>query len=84
MECRVANVELDVGDVLVIYTDGVTEATGAGGEEFGEERLIELLRSSHDALASDIINRVVTRVREFSAVGEQHDDITVLVARPLA
>ena len=43
-QCEIAEVELAAGDTLVLYTDGVTEATNADGEEFGESRLLDILR----------------------------------------
>jgi sigma-B regulation protein RsbU (phosphoserine phosphatase) len=78
-ECAVAEVILEPGDVLVIYTDGVTEATDAKGEEFGEDRLISVLKESKGQRAADLLQHVIYNVREFSP-GEQGDDITLIVA----
>ncbi|HUI43952.1 MAG TPA: PP2C family protein-serine/threonine phosphatase, partial [Terriglobia bacterium] len=79
-ECAAAEVRLGAGDTLVLYTDGVTEAERAEGEEFGECRLIETLRRQIHLPAPDLIGAVVAAVREFSK-GEQADDITLVVAR---
>jgi len=74
--CRM---QLEAGDLLVIFSDGVTEAV-CGDEEFGEERLIgELVRLKDDP-ADTIVSRLLARVQEFSA-GAQSDDLTLLVAR---
>ena len=79
-ECSVAEVQLFPGDLLVLYTDGVTEATNADGQEFGESRLIDALRAHfHDAPAS-LVDVIVRAVQQFGN-GEQADDITLVVAR---
>jgi sigma-B regulation protein RsbU (phosphoserine phosphatase) len=79
-ECSVAQVQLAVGDTLVLYTDGVTEAESPEGQEFGESRLLETLRAQIHLPVSDLIAAVVTAVGKFSG-GEQADDITLVVAR---
>lgn len=65
-ECAAAEVALHAGDALVLYTDGVTEAESVAGEEFGERRLIETLRSHVTLPASELIETVVAAVRKFS------------------
>jgi serine phosphatase RsbU (regulator of sigma subunit) len=77
---NVAEVQLAPGDTLVLYTDGVTEAAGADGEEFGESRLLEVLRSHYAMPVQPLLEAVETAVQQFSG-GEQADDITVVVAR---
>jgi putative ABC transport system permease protein len=70
--------ELDVrpGDLLVLFTDGVTEALNAAGEEFGEERLRDLLRAAVGASASEVSERLAAVMRDWLANAEQHDDLT--------
>ena len=46
-QCEIAEVQLAPGDTLVLYTDGITEATNADGEEFGESHLLDALISRH-------------------------------------
>ena len=79
-ECSVAELELAAGDVLVIYTDGVSEAADDKEEEFGETRLIEVARSHPQHSADDILDAVLASVQGFSQ-GEQADDMTLIVAR---
>ncbi len=79
-DCGVEEVQLDAGDLLVFYSDGVTEAVSDDGEEFGEERLLEAVRACHDRPASELLERVVDRVRVWSGV-EQEDDLTLVLAR---
>jgi serine phosphatase RsbU (regulator of sigma subunit) len=79
-ECEIAEVVLNPGDTLVLYTDGVTEARSAEGEEFGESRLLDTLRSHCDLAVGALLQEVVKAVEQFSG-GEQLDDITLLIAR---
>ncbi len=69
------------GDLLVIFTDGVVEAQNAGGEEYGESRLLELLRPAPAASAQENLNRLIASVDTFVGTARQHDDITCLVLR---
>lgn len=78
-DCSVAEIQLSSGDILAIYTDGVTEAANHEEEEFGEERLISLLRDSQGLGSSESLHRILKSVQEF-APGEQADDITTIIA----
>ena len=78
-ECSLGRLQLGAGDLLVAYSDGVTEAS-RGVEQFGEERLIETLRSRADASPERVVSAILERVQEFSG-GSQSDDLTLLVAR---
>jgi sigma-B regulation protein RsbU (phosphoserine phosphatase) len=75
---EVESTSLDSGDTLLLFTDGVTEAMNTAREEFGEERLISLLKSYADKSASTIINTIVEETTRFQPAGEQHDDITLV------
>jgi sigma-B regulation protein RsbU (phosphoserine phosphatase) len=79
-ECSVQEVQLTPGDLLVLYTDGVTEATDAEGEEFGEARLIQSLRAHRDCPAASLLEMIVDDVQKFTS-GEQNDDITLVIAQ---
>ena len=80
-DCCVAERELHPGDVLVIYTDGISEAAAAeDAEEFGEERLIQSVRAYRTQPAAEMLDRLVTDVQRFSQ-GEQADDMTLIVGR---
>ncbi len=79
-ECTVAETSLNPGDTLLLYTDGVTEAANAGGEEFGESRLVEALCLHHDMNAQPLLDSIIQAVQTFSDE-EQADDITLVVAR---
>jgi serine phosphatase RsbU (regulator of sigma subunit) len=78
--CRTGELQLRPGDLFVIYSDGITEALNKRDEEFGEERLLEVMRRSRDLSASRIVTDVFEEVRRFSG-DQQHDDVTLIVAR---
>ena len=78
--CTVEHCAMQPGDVLALYTDGVTEAFNNEEEEFGEARLIEALRKHHAEPAASIVAAIVEEVRNFGTQ-EQNDDITLIVAR---
>ncbi len=75
------SIELQPGTLLVIFTDGITEAVNSADEEFGEERLIEMLNECRSCAPDEIYRRVVARVRQWQGDLKQHDDITLIVAR---
>jgi sigma-B regulation protein RsbU (phosphoserine phosphatase) len=74
-------IRLEPGDLLVAFTDGITEPENSYGEEFGEQRLFELLRRSAHLPPAEIISTVMAAVHEWTASPEQPDDMTVLIAR---
>ena len=71
--------QLNPGDLLVVYSDGVTEAN-RGEEEFGEARLIDELRANRRRPVAEIVPAVLASVQRFST-GDQYDDFTLLAAR---
>jgi sigma-B regulation protein RsbU (phosphoserine phosphatase) len=73
--------KLQKNDLIVAYTDGVVEARNIAGEEFGFERLQELIIRNRYLKASDIIDKIINAVFEFSHGTVQHDDTTVLVVK---
>ena len=70
--------KLNPGDHLVLFTDGVSEALNAAGEEFGEERIRALLKANAGTSTADILARLLDAVLSFSANVPQHDDITIM------
>lgn len=66
------------GDRVVFFTDGVTESCDDGGDEFGEARLLQLLQEHRAASASQLQERILASVGEFSR-GHWQDDATLLV-----
>ena len=72
---------LDAGDLLIAYTDGISEAMTAEDEEWGEDRMLEATPHRGNASASEVIAKVFYAADEFTAGAEQHDDMTLLVMK---
>jgi serine phosphatase RsbU (regulator of sigma subunit) len=75
------SITLEAGDLVVICSDGVTEARNAAGDEFGRDRLLEAMAGCHGAKPDAVLERLFTAVRVFSQGTPQGDDITGLVLR---
>jgi sigma-B regulation protein RsbU (phosphoserine phosphatase) len=72
---------LQPGDLLICYTDGITEPENAYGEEFGETRMIDLVKKNAHQNDQEIIRLVLEAVRGWNGSPELHDDMTLLLAR---
>ncbi len=72
--------QLSSGDLLALYTDGVTESPNEVEEEFGEDRLIDSLRRHASLPPKTLLSTVIADIKRFSPK-EQHDDITLIVAK---
>ena len=68
----------ELGDGLIMFTDGITQASGGGGEEFDRERLTAPARDSSSSSAQELNHRVLAQVKVFCA-GQFKDDATILV-----
>jgi sigma-B regulation protein RsbU (phosphoserine phosphatase) len=78
-----ARVPLRAGDLLVAFTDGVSEAMSTADEEWGEARLIEAARRCRERRAGEILESLMREADAFAAGAKQHDDMTLVVARVL-
>jgi sigma-B regulation protein RsbU (phosphoserine phosphatase) len=78
-----ASVTMERGDTLVAFTDGISEAMNPQEEEWGEESLIEVVKSCEGLMASDMLSRLVDGADRFAAGAKQHDDMTLLIMRVL-
>lgn len=76
-----ADVILEKGDLLVAFTDGISETMNKADEEWGEASLIQTVRGCHRASASEIIDRIMSAADAFAAGAQQHDDMTLVVLR---
>lgn len=72
---------LNPGDLLVCYTDGITEPENAYGEMFGEQRMIDLIQRHVDREDGEILDVILEAVRSWTGSPELHDDMTLLLAR---
>jgi len=78
--CELASVDLLAGDVLVFYTDGVTEAENRLGEEFGMERLSATVRRGSSLSAEDLMRDIHNAAADFCG-DDFNDDVTILVVK---
>ncbi len=69
------------GDLLVLFTDGVSESMNAQFEEWGEERMIELAKACYELPASEGLRRILSAAQTFAGGASQHDDMTLVVLR---
>ena len=74
-------ISLKPGDTMVLYSDGVTEAHNLASEEFGEERMVEVMKQYHDQPAKVVLEKLIDAVKTFAHGAEQYDDVTALVVR---
>jgi sigma-B regulation protein RsbU (phosphoserine phosphatase) len=81
LACAINAAKLTAGDILVLYTDGVTEAENSLGEEFGMERLSSLLRRGHALSAEGLMNQILESVTDFSRNVGFEDDVTIVVVK---
>ncbi len=77
-------IQLRKGDVLLLYTDGVTEAVNRENEQFGEERLSSILEENRTLAADDIIEIIKKEVDKFADGQAQFDDVTLMVVKVVA
>jgi phosphoserine phosphatase len=74
-------VEFEPGDMLALLSDGIYEYRDAADQEFGEQRVLEILRTHHDKRASEISTMLLAAVREFAGNAPQEDDMTVVLVK---
>jgi serine phosphatase RsbU (regulator of sigma subunit)/predicted enzyme related to lactoylglutathione lyase len=79
-DCSIEERQLFPGDILTLYTDGITESFNDAEEEFGEHRLIEVLRRNRSRSSQELLAAIVDNVQRFSP-REQSDDMTLIVAK---
>lgn len=79
-DCSLAETCLQSGDVLSLFTDGITETFGADGKEFGEDRLLRVLEQSRELDCNSILKRIETVLDEFRSGDQLQDDSSLVVA----
>jgi hypothetical protein len=80
-DCSIREAHLQAGDVLSIFTDGLTETTASNGDEFGESGLLSVLRQTRELEAATILQKIEQAVEEFRASEHLQDDLTMVIAR---
>ena len=84
IEYRIGETRMEMGDVLVGYTDGLIETRNGEGREYGVEALRRLVRSNRDRAAKEICDTIMADVAVFGGAGRQNDDRTLLLVRRTA
>lgn len=74
-------VELNAGDLLVMCSDGITEAIDAGEKFFGEEKLMEVIQKHRHVSALDLLETIISSVADYSESRQQADDMTLVVVK---
>ena len=69
------------GDIMVLYTDGVTEAKDGKGEEFGYDRLVNIVNEANDMAPAEIQNHLINKLYEFSGTSNIDDDYTTMIVK---
>jgi len=70
---------INPGDILIAFTDGISEAMNLDDEEWGEDRLMETVRNSNVKTSQDLLERIFAAATEFAGAAPQHDDMTLVV-----
>ena len=76
-----ASIDLQAGDAIVFYTDGVIDALNFEGETFGRKRLRESILKHRDCPAPQFAEQIKWDTRRFAGLAKQNDDITIVVAK---
>ncbi len=74
-------IQLAAGDILLLTSDGIAETEAESGEQFGLERIIDVVRKEHDRSAREIVDVLLNSARDFANGSPQRDDITAVVAK---
>jgi sigma-B regulation protein RsbU (phosphoserine phosphatase) len=75
------SIQLEPGDFIVVFSDGVTEALNVAGEEFTEERLLKCIEQHTGDDPTRLLNAVLSDVKKFATGATQSDDVTAMVLR---
>lgn len=76
-----ATLKLKEGDVVILYTDGITETLNSGGHFYGEDQLERLVKGVRKASSEKILEIIINDVNEFKGIAKQHDDMTLVIIK---
>ena len=76
-----SSLQIETGDLLALYSDGVTEAYDEAENEWGDERLLLCLRSVVENPSAQIVTKVFEEIYNFARTAPQHNDITLLIIK---
>jgi serine phosphatase RsbU (regulator of sigma subunit) len=75
------NITLSPGDWIIFYTDGFTEAMNSAKQQYGEERLFQIIKEHLDASSELMISNIIENIQQFTAGAEMHDDMTMIAIK---
>lgn len=75
-------INLNLGDIVLLYTDGITETENSQKQLYGLERLVTVISENHKNSINQIRESVIADVRKFIGSSKVHDDITLMVMKP--
>jgi sigma-B regulation protein RsbU (phosphoserine phosphatase) len=78
---REVAVTIEPGDLLVGFTDGISESMNASDEEWGEDAIVETVQSVRNSSSDEILNNVMRGAEAFAGDAPQHDDMTLVILR---
>jgi len=81
IELEEEEIQLEKGDLITLFTDGVTEAINQKEEQFGQQRLLTLIEENRGLSACEIISKIEAEVTAFSGGQPQFDDITLMIIK---
>lgn len=76
-------IKLETNDIVIFYTDGVTEAINDKEEQFGKDRLFDLLKENKDLSSEKMVRKIIEKIEEFSRKRAQFDDITLMILKAI-
>ena len=74
-------IQMEPGDILLLYTDGITEAADHHGKLWGEDRLADIIRQNSDATSEQLIQLIMKTLKEYSNGSPLADDVTLVIAK---
>ncbi len=80
-EFEIKEISFEKGDILFLYTDGISEAMNKRRKEFGVQRVKEIVLRNSEASASEVLSRVLDEISVFSRGAPQHDDMTLIIIK---
>jgi sigma-B regulation protein RsbU (phosphoserine phosphatase) len=78
---RKEDIKLEPGDILLLYTDGITEATNHQGMFWGEDRMTDIIRQNADSSAGRLIQQIVMALKNHMNGSPLDDDVTLVISR---